>query len=235
MKIIGMTKAFKLLKSKIREGRKVLSRIILKRNLKNKNFTIISNDCWGGEIYRCLNIPYSTPFVGLMILSPCYIKLLENLHHYLEQKLEFKEISKYEYINSLKKLPGNNFPIGVLGDIEIHFLHYTSEQEAFEKWTRRTKRIYWNNIFLKYDPNKDLGSLADLKRFDLLLYPKVSFGLAKNIGINSLVIVDKWDLDAGVFFYLSLKSFDLIEWLNTGIVKGGFLNKINYYLFHKKI
>lgn len=31
------------------------------------------------------------------------------------------------------------YPIGKLDDIEVHFSHYDSQEEAMEKWTRRKK------------------------------------------------------------------------------------------------
>jgi uncharacterized protein (DUF1919 family) len=33
--------------------------------LKNQDFTIISNDCWGGGVYEDLQLQYTTPMVGL--------------------------------------------------------------------------------------------------------------------------------------------------------------------------
>ena len=60
----------------------------LTRN-KNKSFTIISNDCWGAEVYIDTNTQYLTPFVGLMLMAPCYIKLLQNLEIIKSKQLTF--------------------------------------------------------------------------------------------------------------------------------------------------
>src|SRR5688572_22103122 len=90
--------------------------------LQNKDFTIISNNCWGGIIYQDLQLPYLSPTVNLYMFIPCYIKFLENLEFYLNKKLDFTEESKYNQanINKIRKW----YPIGKLDDIELHFIHY---------------------------------------------------------------------------------------------------------------
>lgn len=101
-----------------------------RRRLRNKEFTIICDNCWAGKVYSELGIPYQTPFVGLFIFSPDYIKLLNNLDYYLKsggQSLRFVRESKY-----IKEFD-NSYPLALLDDIEIHFLHYQSESEAREK------------------------------------------------------------------------------------------------------
>ena len=37
----------------------------LRKKVKNKNFTIISNNCWAGGVYEDLRMEYNTPTVGL--------------------------------------------------------------------------------------------------------------------------------------------------------------------------
>ena len=214
--------------------RKSINKNILRRKLRRPEFTIISNDCWGGEVYKYLGLPYSTPFVGVLVLSPCYIKLLENLRHYLAQPLQFKPRSKYGYIAALKKRSGVDFPIGVLGgDVEIHFFHYTSEREAMEKWVARVGRINWDNIYFKYDCNKDLATDDDLRRFDRLDCAKIAFGVKEVAGVSSLVTFRKWNLDARKFFFLSLETFDITDWLNGGTGKPTLFYRFCYHLFQK--
>ena len=55
-----------------------------KRNkkLKNKNFTIISNNCWGGMIYESYNLRKDSPTIGLFIMPKDYIKFIKNLKKY---------------------------------------------------------------------------------------------------------------------------------------------------------
>ncbi len=101
------------------------------RRLLHNEFVIISNNCWGGQVYQWFQKPYQTPFVGLFLYGPCYMKFLRDIDYYLASELVFIQASKY------KKRP-KTYPIGVLDDIEIHFTHYKSEEEALEKWMRRS-------------------------------------------------------------------------------------------------
>ncbi|WP_010182680.1 DUF1919 domain-containing protein [Aquimarina agarilytica] len=105
-----------------------------RRIYQNKNFVVISNNCWGAEIYKRLGIKYNTPFVGLFIFGPDYLKLLSNFDHFINLELNFKQESKW--IKNTKQ-----YPIGYLDDIEIHFLHYVNNDEAKSKWTKRLKRM----------------------------------------------------------------------------------------------
>ena len=51
--------------------------------LKNTLFTIISNNCYAGWVYRYFNLPYYTPTVGLFIMTDDYIKLLNNCQNFI--------------------------------------------------------------------------------------------------------------------------------------------------------
>ena len=67
---------------------------IPRRRLKNKNFTIICDNCWAGKVYQELGLPYQTPFVGLFVFSPDYIKMLKNLKHYLSGNIPLKFVKE---------------------------------------------------------------------------------------------------------------------------------------------
>ncbi|HEY9220209.1 MAG TPA: DUF1919 domain-containing protein [Lutibacter sp.] len=142
--------------------------------LKNKKFVIIANNCWGGEVYSWFKRPYNSPFVGLYLHGPCFVKLLSNFSHYMSQELKFVNSTEYSAI-----VP--NYPVALLDDVEIHFLHYKSENEAREKWTRRTSRMLeesnLDNYFFKIcDLNGGCENV--LKKFHNLPFRnKVSFGV----------------------------------------------------------
>lgn len=107
--------------------------------------TIISNNCWCGGIYEDLGLEYMSPTVGLYLNAPCYIKFISNLRYYIDLDLKFTHISRYN---------GRcEYPIGLLDDIEIHFLHYKSEKDAYDKWNRRKQRINYDNLFIKFCDN----------------------------------------------------------------------------------
>ena len=43
------------------------------KKLTNTNFTIISNNCWGGVIYESYDLPKNTPTAGMFFMADDYI------------------------------------------------------------------------------------------------------------------------------------------------------------------
>lgn len=120
--------------------------------IKNKDFTIISNNCWGGIVYQSYNLPYNSPTVGMYIMPDDYIKFISNLEYYLNLDLKFIQPSESKYYNYFKEnsnIP--NHPIGLLDDVELMLLHYHSEKEAYEKWMKRCKRVNMNKLIVKFN------------------------------------------------------------------------------------
>lgn len=237
-----------LFKKKLRNYRdsfylhkKNVAQEILKSRLQNKNFTIISNNCWGGEVYRALNLPYKTPFIGLFLFAPCYIRLLINLKKYLNSELSFTNLSQYKFANQQREQGTWNFyPIGLLDDeIEIHFMHYFSESEARKKWFRRLERIDWEpeNIFLKFC---DHGLCTEqlIRDFERLCFPhKVCFTSKHYPELKSTVWIEEcrnepYVVDGASLYSVGRKYFDAIDWLNGGSgrvkIKQKILNTVLY-------
>ena len=209
--------------------RKKAGRIFDRYRLKNKSFTLFSDDCWGAEVYKHFGLPFNTPFIGLMLAAPCYLKLLSNPRHYLAQPLTFQQHSRYEYVNEMRATWKHYFPVATIGDVEIQFLHYHSDEEASEKWTRRIKRINWDNIFIKFDGGK--GATPDLiQEFDRLPFPRLTLLRKPQAGIRSAVVVPHYIVDGLRQFERSLPHFDLVGWLNDGSVRAtaviGIYNKL---------
>jgi uncharacterized protein (DUF1919 family) len=191
--------------------------MIARKRLKNKSFTLLSNNCWAGGVYQDLQLPYSTPTAGLFFYAPCYIRFLSRLDYYLSLPLQFKEVSVYEEANESRKK--ETYPLGVLNDVEIHFLHYESKEEAFEKWTRRTERINRENLYVAFS-DRDGCTLEHIKAFDALPFKHKVFFSAKNIpGIQSLVWLKIYkdrdcigDIYANPWHYR--RYFDVVGFLN---------------------
>ena len=184
------------------------------QNLSNKKkFCIISNDCWGGEVYKILNRPFNTPFIGLMLMSPCYIKMLEKPEHYLSLPLVFKNTSRYPSMQKINA--GTDFPLAVLGDsdIEIQFLHYDSQLIAKEKWERRVQRIDWNNLFVKYDCGKDYADKESVEKFlNFSFSNKLIFG-KEDFDKKEVHVLNSYSSDAVTQFRNSFLSFNPVGWL----------------------
>lgn len=157
------------------------------RKLNNKNFTIISNNCWGGHVYRYFKLPYDSPTIGLYLFSADYIKFIGNLKYYIEKEITFINYKDSKYKDELVKYNQVNIPIGKLDDIEIIFLHYQSEDEARTKWNRRKARIHWDNLYYKMS-EQNLCSSDLLMQFDLIDLANKFVFVTKDYGLKSQVI-----------------------------------------------
>lgn len=182
--------------------------------IKKNDITIVSNNCWGGHLYRDLNLPYNSPFIGLFITSPDYIKMLNDFEGYMNQELTF--ITKSILDEGKSNPKPRNYPIGVLKDIEIHFLHYQNESEAKEKWNRRKARINWDNLYFKFS-EKFYCTPELVREFDSLpLENKLVLTKELYEDLSSSVQLKKFNLNHEMYFYS--RYFDLITWINTGKV-----------------
>jgi uncharacterized protein (DUF1919 family) len=165
--------------------------------LRNRNVTIISENCWGGILCQYLGIGYNSPFVGLLVPAPDYIKILRSLKEYVEGDFRFIPRSESRYERELRYFK-NDFPIAELtpkggGDVvEIHFLHYKSPEEAVEKWRRRAQRINYDNIIVKLAERNECTA-KEIAEFDALDYPSKICFTAKEYPFRSTRVLDALD------------------------------------------
>lgn len=157
-----------------------------RKKINSEDFTIISNNCWGGTVYQSYGLKYNTPTIGLFFMAEDYIKFVYHIKDYLKADLEFinpKESKKYKYYK--KEI---NYPVARLKDIEIYFMHYKSEMEAREKWKRRSKRINWNKVLYKFS-NQNLCTKEHIKQFlELPVKNKICF-VNKKINIDGAIYI----------------------------------------------
>ena len=176
-------------KKAIKEKIKFLLRyryICALRSRISKDTSIISTNCFAGRIMQDLSMRYNSPTEGLY-----FIKFLKILKYYLnETTLTFTPTSKYAICNE-RRIGGVKYPIGLLGDIEIHFLHYHSEEEVEEKWRRRAARINWNKL-LVIGMMQNECTEADIVDFDALPYPNKILFSAKKSNLESIVYIPKY-------------------------------------------
>lgn len=140
----------------------------------NKEFSIISMNCVGGVIYHELGEAFRTPTVNLWFEPKDYLKFAEHLEDYL--KLELKETSTEK-----------KYPVGILGDIKVYFMHYPDFVTAKKKWEERKKRI--NKESLYFIMVQCEGCTKEMvERFDKLpLKHKVIFTAQEYSDISSAV------------------------------------------------
>lgn len=202
-------------KVKIREKLNPYFAKYRRNKLNNKNFTIISNNCWGGHVYRYFNLPYDSPTIGLYLFSADYIKFIGNLKYYIDKDLTFINYKNSKYKDELVKYNQVNVPIGKVEDIEIIFLHYHSEDEARTKWNRRKARIHWDNLYYKMS-EQNLCSPDLLMQFELIDLANKFVFVTKDYGLKSQVIFkDCSNMDFIPNDTTNFRKYiNIINWLN---------------------
>ncbi len=185
----------------------------LKSSLQNHGMTVLSANCVGAFILHDLNEPFNSPFVNLYLSPKDFIRYLQNIEFYRQQRLEFIPSEK-------------NHPIGKLADITVHFMHYHSEQEAGEKWQIRTARMNFDNLFIIMTDKDGAQGIAyeDLVAFDRLPFKnKVVFthkpypelqsafyikGFENQNQVGDIFTFSGWN---GVKYY---DQFNYVKWFN---------------------
>ena len=111
----------------------------IKKNRKkfnySKNYSILASNCIAGEIYHDLGLKFQSPTINIWLTDSDFLKLAQNPKYYFNKEMKFIKEENLSY------------PIGVIDDIKIYFLHYKTEEEASKKWYERCKRIDYDNIY----------------------------------------------------------------------------------------
>lgn len=132
-----MTKADKLkLKIEAMNPIAIARRTLMRKRLRNRTVSFLTPNCIGGILFHDLGLKFRSPTVNLMMNQKDFIKFASQLYYYLGEELEFFSHPDYKC------------PCAHLGDISIHFTHYTSEAEARKKWQERTQRLDASNLFI---------------------------------------------------------------------------------------
>lgn len=195
-------------------SRKIYLRIKRKK-LKNKDFTLLCNNCTGAFILHDLNVQYNSPCVNLFIEEADFIKFVKRLDYYKSQKLNFIESDK-------------EYPVAKLDDITVYFMHYDSSEQAEKKWTERFARINKDNIFIMLH-QRETCTDEILKAFDELPYKyKVAFTCKHYPQLKSTYYIANCEIDGyldHIYLYKNpftykkyYDDFDYIRWFNLPVV-----------------
>ena len=112
-------------KEKLRKTRQYLMR----KSLKNHDFTLFCNNCVAGLVYHDLSMRFNSPTINLFIKPAHYVKMLKMFIEFWSELLEIAP-------SLVRELPNDkeSYPVGMIGkDIGIHFLHYHSFIEGMIK------------------------------------------------------------------------------------------------------
>ena len=155
--------------------------------------SIISSNCFAGRVMQDLDMQYNTPTLGLYFMYSDYIEFLRHLEFYLkEAKITFVEHSKYALGDERRAKWKHWYPIGWLdGKVEIHFLHYHTEEEAATKWYRRAARVNLNKL-LVIGMEQNLCKAEDIQAFDALPFKNKFIFTSKDIPTESNVFMNEF-------------------------------------------
>lgn len=165
------------------------------RSVVNDDTSIITSNCFAGLIMQDLGLKYNSPTLGLYFMYPDYIEFLKNLKFYLkEAELKFVEQSKYPLGNQRREKAKEWYPIGVLDEkVEIHFLHYHSEEEAATKWHRRAERVNMDDLLI-IGMDQNLCTAKDVEDFeDLEFEKKIMFSTHQNPSCPSNIYIPEFE------------------------------------------
>ena len=160
--------------------------------------TILSDDCWSGQVYNRLKLPFSTPCINIYWNRVEFAKFIQDPLFYLNSELKLSPNSSGEMDFNRHKPP-----IGRLGDdgkyVDMVFVHSLTFDLAKQEWDRRKKRINENNLFVKmgFVNNKDYEEEIPnfLNVFNSINYKKILFYYGCEDDINGMFITNRMKKD----------------------------------------
>ena len=158
----------------------------LRGELEVTDFTIISNNCWGGMVYESYGPRKMSPTVGMFIMPQDFVRFCAGLPGYLARPLEFIEPEDSKWAAVFKgKDDWGTYLIGRVGDVELHMLHYHDKEVARRKWESRVGRVNYGRILYKLN-DQNGATEDDLMAFDALpLEHKVVFSAREHPRVSS--------------------------------------------------
>lgn len=182
--------------------RRILSRIV-KSQLDLSNISLISMNCIGGVVYHDCNKRFLSPTVNLYFYPSDFIKFVNNLEYYLSLTPRVEM--------------GEKYPIGILDDIKIFFMHYDNPEEALSKWEERKARVNKDRIFVIM-VERDGFSDEDFENFKRIKYPKLLFTKSEKYLFDDSLYISKFnnldqlpDIIPGRYIYYKMKLIKSIN------------------------
>ncbi len=191
--------------------------------IRNRKVSLITQDCIGGVISHDYMLPFRSPTVNLFIEGENFVRLVEDLRHYMSIAAEpYLE----EYIDPID--PSVRYPKIRVDDLEICCMHYPDCAEAVQAWERRRKRVDFDNIRVIANSSNLKEDEELIRRVCSTAYKTICFTYGDR-GIRNCIPLteDFWkpdrrgilrpnltdfDEDSGKRYYE--KYLDIAEWIN---------------------
>lgn len=155
-----MKRVFGFIARAIRFCVRPVYRALKRLRLRNRGFSLITNNCCGGVIYHDLGQQFRSPTINLSIPTDDYVVFLEHLPEALSTDPQDAGVSDSGYpLGDIRFNDGQT--------VRIHFAHYHSFGEALDKWKTRCGRVDPDNLFVLMEA----GNLVEpdvIRRFDEL-------------------------------------------------------------------
>lgn len=181
------------------------------KSIESRDFSILSSNCVGGRVYDVLGLPYLTPTVGLFFFPDCFLKFASNPQMYLQRPL--KEAKHSLYVNR------PTYPIALIDDVEVHFLHYGSFSDAFDKWKRRVDRVNFNRLYVSMTDRDGFGDRHEVLFERLPIEAKVLFSCKPRFPKDTVVIPGRTDSQQVSDLYTNYDAFygnfSFSRWINS--------------------
>lgn len=132
----------------------------MKTQLRERDFSIISQNCIGGVLYHDMGLPFLSPTVNLYFTAPDFVRFVLNLEHYLD----IEPVMTWD----------ETYPVGYLDDIAIHFMHYETCAEARQAWNRRKVRINKEKILILCTDMEEFTEEI-FAQWQMIAYPKILY------------------------------------------------------------
>lgn len=182
-----------------------------RRRLQNRKFSLLTSNCIAGYLYHQLGLPFTSPTINLMIYYYHFKKMILNLNDYLK-------LTPVAAIDP--DLP--SIPSALLGDIFIHFTHYSSTDEGIAAWEKRKKRIDYNNLYIIVIDmgftKEEIQAMGEVQCKKIVVMTSINYGFdhclylpvfegKKEVGqLLGKTLSGRWIFE---------KYFDFIGWVNS--------------------
>ncbi len=89
--------------------------------LEKQDFSIISNNCWAGFVYKYFGLPYLSPTAGLYFYPDDYNKLCYNLREYMAEEVKYLKFEESKHKEKLAKKKTDECSFGDFGRYRDNF------------------------------------------------------------------------------------------------------------------
>lgn len=190
-------------------------RHLWRRRLHDTSFSLLATNCVGGVMLHDLGLRFMTPTINTVLPAESFLRFVDGLGTYLSRPV----------VDAGRSPAG--YPVGKIGDVQVHFVHYATFEDASRKWQERALRVNVHNVRLCMT-DRDGFRPEHLVRFAALPHPKVLLSHVPMPEWESVVTVPGFERIGsvgGVTRYCNWfgdrycdRYFDSVEWMNSGRV-----------------